>query len=132
MLILFVCVENAGRSQIAEAYAKKFGANAISAGTLPALEINPTVAATMKEDGFDPSNLKPKVLTNEMIESASVIVTMGCAIQDVCPTPLVKSMRKTVLEWHIEDPKHKPIEKVREIRDDIKNKVLDLLHQQGA
>ncbi|EFD92764.1 MAG: low molecular weight phosphotyrosine protein phosphatase [Candidatus Parvarchaeum acidophilus ARMAN-5] len=130
MLILFVCVENAGRSQIAEAYAKRLGRDAVSAGTMPAEKVNPLVIKVMKEDGIDISAAHPKLLTKEMILAASLVVTMGCSVQDVCPAPLIKDMQKKIIEWHIEDPNGKSIEKIREIRDTIKTKVSDILNKQ--
>ena len=127
--VLFVCVENAGRSQMAEAFAKKHGANAISAGTRPSDEINPTVVSVMREKGVDLSTVKPKILTTQMIEEAELVVTMGCSAEDLCPAQLLARMRKKLLEWNLDDPKDQPIQKVREIRDEIERKVEDLLSQ---
>jgi arsenate reductase len=125
--VLFVCVENAGRSQMAEAIARSYGIDAASAGTIPASAINQTVVEAMKERGFSLTASKPKLLTPEMIEAADTVVTMGCRVEDVCPKPLVVRMEKKLLDWHIEDPKGKPLEDVRKIRGEIENRVIDLL-----
>jgi len=124
--VLFVCVENAGRSQMAEAFAKKHGMNARSAGTIPSARINPTVADAMRERGIDISSNQPKILTPELIRDARLVVTMGCSIEEACPKPIIAQMRKKLIEWHLEDPKGKPLEEVRKIRDEIESKVRDL------
>lgn len=124
--MLFVCVENAGRSQMAEAFAKKHGMNARSAGTIPSAQINPTVVDAMRERGIDISSNQPKILTPELIRDARLVVTMGCSIEEACPKPIIAQMRKKLIEWHLEDPKGKPLEEVRKIRDEIESKVRDL------
>jgi len=126
--ILFVCVENAGRSQMAEAFAKKFGADrfiASSAGNKPAEKINPIVVEAMREKGIDISGNKPKLITSQMAYDADLIVTMGCNDQGICPGPFFKP----TMDWELEDPKGKSIEKVREIRDQIESQVLELIKQ---
>ena len=126
--ILFVCVENAGRSQMAEAFANHYGKgkiSATSAGIKLADDVNPTVVKVMKEKGIDISTNRPKLATPQMVEEADLIVTMGCGTKDLCPGPFFK----TTVDWGLEDPKDKPIEKVREIRDDIERKVKTLLDQ---
>jgi arsenate reductase len=123
--ILFVCVENAGRSQIAEALAKTYGEGkleATSAGTMPTNEVNPVVVQVMREKGIDLSTNKPKLITREMVQDADTIIVMGCSAEGFCPAPLLNK----VVDWGIEDPKGKPIEKVREIRDEIERKVRKL------
>lgn len=125
--VLFVCVENAGRSQMAEAIARSYGVDASSAGTLPATKINPTVVQAMKERGFNLTSNKPKVLTDQMIEAADYVVTMGCRVESVCPKPLIVKMEKKLLDWQIDDPKDRPIEEVRRIRAQIENQVIELL-----
>jgi len=127
MKYLFVCVENAARSQMAEAFAREMGIEAASAGTLPASSINPDVIKVMQEIGIDMSGYKPKLLTMEMIERADVVVTMGCSIEGVCPAPMLRKMKKKLIEWNIEDPNGKPIEEVRRIRDEIKEKIISLV-----
>ncbi len=127
--ILFVCVENAGRSQIAEAFANQYGdgkITAASAGNKPAEKVNPTVVEVLKEKGINISNNKPKLLTFQMAQDADLVVTMGCNDQGVCPGPFFKP----TVDWKLEDPKGKPIEKVREIRDQIENKVQELIRKE--
>jgi arsenate reductase len=120
-----VCVENAGRSQMAEAFTKKYGKDkiiAFSAGNKPADKINPTVLDAMKEKGIDISLNKPKLLTYQMTEDADLIVTMGCNDKGICPGPFFKP----TIEWKLDDPKGKSIEQVRLIRDEIERKVQKL------
>jgi len=124
--ILFVCVENAGRSQMAEGFAKHYGkgkVEVISAGTVPSNEINPLVIQVMQEKGIDISKNTPKLITNQMVQEADTIIVMGCSAQGFCPAPLLGK----VIDWQIEDPKGKPIEKVREIRDEIEKRVKELI-----
>jgi protein-tyrosine-phosphatase len=125
--VLFVCVGNAGRSQMAQAFAEKYGLKASSAGTVPSSKVNPLVVEAMKEKGIDISSNRPKVLTTEMINRASLVITMGCSVAEVCPKPTLAQMQKKLIDWNLPDPKGKPIEKVREIRDEIERKVTDLL-----
>ena len=125
--VLFVCVENAGRSQMAEAIARSYGIEASSAGTLPATTINPIVIQAMKERGFNLTSNKPKMLTDQMIEDADYVVTMGCRVESVCPKPLIVKMEKKLLDWHIDDPKGRTIEEVRKIRAQIENQVIEVL-----
>ena len=128
--ILFVCVENAGRSQMAEAFANKYGKEKFtfsSAGNKPAEKVNPVVAQVMKEKGIDISMNKPKLLTYQMAQDADLIVTMGCNDQGICPGPFFKP----TVDWKLEDPKGKPIEKVREIRDDIERQVQKLISEES-
>lgn len=127
--VLFVCVENAGRSQMAEAFAKKYGRDkieAFSAGNKPAGEVNPLVVEVMKEKGIDISTNKPRLLTYQMAQDADLIVTMGCNEQGICPGPFFKP----TVDWKLEDPKGKPIDKVRDIRDEIERRVKTLLQSQ--
>src|SRR5918995_2266286 len=125
-VILFVCVENAGRSQMAEGffnqrYAPR-GYRAISAGTRPASQINPIAVQTMKEVGIDINSQKSKVITEVMIKSSEKSVNMGCLGREECPLLFMNN----VIEWKIEDPKGKPIEKVRVIRDEIERQVKEI------
>ena len=125
--ILFVCVENAGRSQMAEAFFKKYAKNqfnVISAGTSPSSHLNPVVVSVMNELGIDLENQKPQLLSSSMIENSNKTVNMGCMDKESCPSLFVKD----VDDWNIEDPKGKSIEDVRKIRDQIKNNVLNLLN----
>jgi len=126
--VLFVCVENAGRSQMVEAFAKKYGQDKFtvsSAGNKPADKVNPVVVEVMKEKGFDISMNKPKMITAKMAMDTDLIVTMGCNDQGICPGPFFKP----TIEWKLEDPKGKPLEKVREIRDEIERKVQRLIEE---
>jgi len=120
---LFVCVQNSGRSQMAEAFARKYGLKASSAGTLPADSVNPVVVKLMKERGLDISSNRPKLLTKEMIDAASLVITMGCSVEAVCPRPMLAKMQKKLVDWSLEDPKGKPEPEVREIRDEIERRV---------
>jgi len=124
--VLFVCVENACRSQMAEAFLNKLSSGKIvaaSGGVKPAEKVNPNAVEVMREIGIDMSQQKPKMLTREMIEEADKVITMGCGA-DVCPAPLVESE-----DWGIEDPSGKPIDKFREVRDQIKAKVEKLIRE---
>jgi len=128
MKVLFVCVENSGRSQMAEAFAKTYGKGkieTISAGTMPAKEVNPVVVQVMREKGIDLSDNKPKLVTTQMVQEADKVIVMGCSAEGFCPAPLLDK----VLDWGIEDPRDKPIEKVREIRDEIERKVKKLVEE---
>jgi len=124
--ILFVCVENAGRSQMAEAFADYYGKGkieALSAGTMPSTEVYPIVVQVMWEKGIDISKNKPKLVNNQMVQEADVIIVMGCDARGFCPA----SFLSKVVDWKLEDPKGKPIEKVREIRDEIETRVKRLI-----
>ncbi|HYC26548.1 MAG TPA: arsenate reductase ArsC [Nitrososphaerales archaeon] len=121
--VLFVCVENAGRSQMAEAFAKKRGLDATSAGTLPGEVVNPMVAEAMAEKGYDVGTNKPKMLTLEMIERADLVITMGCSVEKVCPRPMLMKMNKKLVDWGLDDPKGKSLAQVRKIRDEIEERV---------
>ncbi len=124
--VLFVCVENAGRSQMAEAFFRKFTENrfnVISAGTTPSKELNPIVVQVMKEIGIDMNNQNPKMLSESMISNSFKTVNMGCMDKESCPALFVKD----VIDWNIPDPKEKTIEQIREIRDQIKTEVLNLI-----
>lgn len=124
--ILFVCVENAGRSQMAEGFFNKYapkGYEGISAGTKPVSQINPIAVEVMREVGIDISNQKSKEVTDDMIRNSSNIVNMGCMEKKSCPTLFLQNL----LDWNIEDLKDKPIKKVREIRDEIDQRVKELV-----
>jgi len=124
--ILFVCVENACRSQMAETFFNKLASGkaiAMSAGTKPSNRVNSKAIKVMKENGIDMDKQKPKLLTQEMIENADKLITMGCEA-DFCPAPYLKTE-----DWKIEDPSGKSIEKFREVRDKIKQKVEKLIEE---
>ncbi len=123
--VLFVCVENAGRSQMAEGFFRKYapkGWAPISAGTRPTPEINPLAVEVMKEVRIDISKQRPKELSEEFIRSSTLNVNMGCVDKTECPAVFLGKY----VDWNIEDPKGKPIEKVREIRDNIEEKIKEL------
>src|SRR5438445_1993130 len=124
--LLFVCVHNAGRSQIAEAFAKRYGLKASSAGTMPSSAVNPIVVQVIREKGIDLSSNVPRMLTSEMISDAVLIVTMGCLVEEVCPRPMLAKRQKKLVDWQLDDPKDQPIEKVRRIRDASESKVKEL------
>ena len=124
--ILFVCVENAGRSQMAEAFFRKFTEgkfNVNSAGTVPSGNLNPVAVEVMKEIGIDMTKQSPKTISNSMISNSFKTVNMGCMDKESCPALFVKD----VLDWNISDPKEKSIDDVREIRDQILKEVLYLV-----
>jgi protein-tyrosine-phosphatase len=124
--ILFVCVENAGRSQMAEAFFRKYlpiGFEPISAGTKPAVNVNPVVVQVMKEVGVDIENNSPKNISQQMIDDAEKAVNMGCMDKESCPALFLKD----TVDWQIQDPKGKMIEEVREIRDQIEQKIKDFI-----
>lgn len=125
-VILFVCVENAGRSQMAEGffnqkYAPK-GYRAISAGTRPVSQINPLAVQVMEEVGIDISSQKSKIITEDMIKSSEKSVNMGCMDKTECPLLFINN----IVDWGVEDPKGKPLEKVRGIRDEIERRVKEI------
>ena len=124
--ILFVCVENSNRSQMAEAFARRLGLAASSAGTVPSSKVNQVAVQAMREKGIDIASNRPRLLTNEMIDEAGVVVTMGCSVEEACPKPMLAQMHKKLIDWDLDDPKGKPIEEVREIRDEIERRVIGL------
>jgi protein-tyrosine-phosphatase len=122
--ILFVCVHNAGRSQMAAALTEKLGSDAVrvsSAGTEPADSVNPAVVEAMREKGIDLSGRKPRMLQDQGVRRADVVITMGCG--DACPIYPGKRYE----DWDLPDPSGKPVETVREIRDHIEERVRALL-----
>ncbi|MBS7659777.1 arsenate reductase ArsC [Candidatus Bathyarchaeota archaeon] len=124
-LVLFICVENRFRSQIAEAYFNKYapsGWRAISAGLKPAIEVHPNAVKLMLEEGIDISHKKPQILTDEMRKTADIVV-LACS--GACP--IVHSGH--VEKWGIPDPAEMPIEEARRIRDEIKTRVLGLIER---
>jgi arsenate reductase len=122
--VLFVCLHNAGRSQMSAALFERAAAGkhaALSAGTIPAEHVHPEVIAVMQELGIDLSDRKPQLLTRELAEQADVVVTMGCG--DACPY----IPGKHYIDWDLTDPKGQPLDEVRAIRDDIAQRVEELL-----
>ena len=127
--VLFACIHNAGRSQMAAAWFNALPdpekARAISAGTEPGTRVHPEVLEVMKEAGVDLSNQSPQFLSDELARTATLLVTMGCG--EACP--VVPGLRRA--DWPLEDPKGKPLARVREIRDEVKDRVLRLLAEEG-
>ncbi|MEX0832490.1 MAG: arsenate reductase ArsC [Actinomycetota bacterium] len=127
--VLFVCVHNAGRSQIAAALLERKGNGKVrvrSAGTTPAEEINPSVVEVMREVGIDLSREVPKKMTDEAVREADVVITMGCG--DACPV----YPGKRYLDWDLPDPSGKTVDEVRNIRDEIARRVAVLLDELEA
>jgi arsenate reductase len=123
--VLFVCVHNAGRSQMAEAFFNRMAkrkAKGSSAGTEPSEKVNPVVVEAMREVGIDISQRKPKMLTFEMLEKADQVVTMGCSVDKACPASFVPTE-----DWELDDPEGRPLEQVRRIRNEIRAKVETLI-----
>lgn len=127
--VLFACIHNAGRSQMAAAWfnalADKTKAHAISAGTEPGPRVHPEVLQAMREVGIDLEGVSPRRLTDELAQTSAILITMGCGEQ--CPH--VPGLRR--MDWPLEDPKGKPVERVREIREDVKKRVAELLAAEG-
>jgi arsenate reductase len=122
--VLFVCVHNAGRSQMAAAYLRTLGAGRIevrSAGSAPAGSVNPAAVEAMAEDGIDMSAELPKVLTTEAVRESDVVITMGCG--DACPI----FPGKRYEDWKLDDPAGQGVDAVRPIRDEIKARILALI-----
>jgi arsenate reductase len=123
--VLFACVHNAGRSQMAAAFFNAIAdprkATAISAGTAPGPRVHPEVLETMKERGIDLSAVQPRKLTDDLARGAALLVTMGCG--EACPH--VPGLRRD--DWPLEDPKGKSVERVREIRDDVERRIRQLV-----
>lgn len=127
--VLFACVHNAGRSQMAAAWFNRLcdptKAKAISAGTQPGERVHPEVVQAMREAGIDLAAVKPQLLTEELAKQATLLVTMGCG--DACP--FIPGLKK--IDWDLRDPKNQSIIVVRQIRDDIRQRVSQLLAEQG-
>jgi arsenate reductase len=127
--VLFACVHNAGRSQMGAAWfnllADGSKARAVSAGTEPGARVHPEVLAAMNEVGVDLSSASPRFLSDELARSTTMLITMGCG--EACPH--VPGVLRD--DWPLEDPKGKSIERVRAIRDEVKERVLRLLEREG-
>ena len=127
--VIFACIHNAGRSQMAAAWfnalANPAEARAVSAGTAPGPRVHPEVLAAMNEVGIDLSRQAPQLLTDALARDAQMLVTMGCGEQ----CPVVPGLQRD--DWPLEDPKGKPLARVREIRDDVKQRVQRLIEQRG-
>jgi len=128
-VVIFACVHNAGRSQMAAAWFNRLAdprkATAISAGTQPGPRVHPEVLSAMAEVGIDLSQAQPRLLTDELAAGARLLITMGCG--EACP--YVPGLHRA--DWPLEDPKNKPVERVREIRDEIRGRVAELVRREG-
>jgi arsenate reductase len=127
--VLFVCVHNAGRSQMAAGWLAHLAGDAVevrSAGSLPADQVNPAAVEAMTEVGIDISAQKPKVLTTDAVQASDVVITMGCG--DACPI----FPGKRYLDWALDDPAGQGVEAVRPIRDDIETRIRGLLAELGV
>jgi arsenate reductase (thioredoxin) len=127
---VFACVHNAGRSQMAAAWLNQLAdpakARAVSAGTEPGARVHPEVLAVMREVGVDLSGAIPQKRTDDLARGASMLITMGCG--EACP--VIPGLRRD--DWPLEDPKGKPIERVREIRDEVRRRIEDLIRREGV
>jgi arsenate reductase len=127
--VIFACIHNAGRSQMAAAWFNKLAnpdeARAVSAGTDPGTRVHPEVLEAMKEVGVDLSDQTPQKLTDDLARAADMLITMGCGEQ----CPVVPGLKRD--DWPLEDPKGKPLARVREIRDELKQRVERLLDERG-
>lgn len=128
--VIFACVHNAGRSQMAAAFFNQLAdptkAKAVSAGTEPGTRVHPEVLEVMREVGIDLSQAQPQKLTQELAEGASLLITMGCG--DKCP--YVPGLRRD--DWPLSDPKGRPLDEVRKTRDEVRSRVQALLQTEGA
>jgi arsenate reductase (thioredoxin) len=127
--VLFVCVHNAGRSQMAAGWLRSLAGDAVevrSAGSLPGDRVNPAAVEAMAEVGIDISDQRPKVLTTDAVEASDVVITMGCG--DACPV----FPGKRYLDWELEDPAGQGVDAVRPIRDEIERRIRGLLAELGV
>ena len=127
--VLFVCVHNAGRSQMAAAYLEALGGGKVevrSAGSAPGNAVNPAAVEAMAEEGIDMSAAQPKILTDEAVQASDVVITMGCG--DTCPY----FPGTTYLDWQLDDPAGQGVDAVRPMRDEIKRRVTALLTELGV
>lgn len=127
--VLFVCVHNAGRSQMAAGYLRRLSGGAVevrSAGSEPADQVNPSAVAAMAEAGIDITAERPKILTNEAVKESDVVITMGCG--DTCPI----FPGKRYEDWDLDDPAGQGLDAVRPIRDEIRGRIVKLLSELGV
>ena len=128
-IILFVCVHNAGRSQMAAGFLNALNSTkliAVSAGTIPSAQVNPIVVQAMREKGIDISKAIPKIITQEIADKAHQIITMGCSIEETCPSTFLVTE-----DWGLDDPAGQPLDKVRAIRDQVELKVNELIGRES-
>lgn len=129
--ILFICVENSSRSQMAEGFARSKGIIASSAGTFPASAINQFAIEVMTEKGIDISGAKPKAITEQMVQDADVVVLTDSSLEKSIPKNIRKKFGKKLVVWSISDPRGQPIEVVRFVRNSIERDLNSLLLQKG-
>jgi arsenate reductase len=127
---IFACIHNAGRSQMAaaifNALADPAKARAVSAGTNPGTRVHPEVVQVMREEGIDLAGASPQLLTDQLARGASALITMGCG--EACPA--IPGLQRD--DWPLEDPKGKPVEQVRRIRDEVRARVETFVHSEGV
>ena len=129
MKVLFVCIHNSGRSQMAEAFTRKLSGGLVdanSAGTMAIDGLNPVVVEVMEERGVPLVGHYPKVIDQQMVDAADYAYTMGCAVDESCPAVFVPGE-----DWGLEDPAGQPIDKVRKIRDEVEARVRAMLADMG-
>jgi protein-tyrosine-phosphatase len=127
--VLFVCVHNAGRSQMAAGYLQHLAGDRVevrSAGSMPGNQVNPSAVAAMAEEGIDISSAQPKILTTEAVQASDYVITMGCG--DACPI----FPGKRYLDWALDDPAGQGVEAVRPIRDEIRGLIEGLIAEIDA
>lgn len=123
--VLFVCVRNSGRSQMAEAFFNRLASGktlAVSAGTQPADAVDPAVVTVMREVGIDISRRRPRALSPELADHAERVISMGCGVEESCPATLT-----IVEDWGLDDPKGESLDRVRQIRDEVRERVSRLV-----
>ena len=128
--VLFVCLHNSGRSQMAEAFFNRLAAGraeAVSAGTEPADSVDPVVVTVMREVGIDLSRRQPKALSHELVDRAEWVISMGCGVEESCPVTLAIAE-----DWGLADPEGEPLDRVRQVRDEIRARVADLVETMTA
>ena len=130
--ILFICIENSSRSQMAEGFARARGMNATSAGTFPASQISSLVVQAMKEKGIDISSAKPKAITEQMVQEANVVVLTDASLEELLPKNIRKKIGKKLVAWSISDPQGQPIEVVRFVRDGIERSLNSMFAKEGT
>lgn len=128
--VLFLCIENSSRSQMAEGFARRLGMPASSAGTFPSTHVNPLVVQAMKEKGIDIAGHHTKEVTEGMVEGARLVVLTDGSLKQGMEKGLLKRMKKKTVEWSIPDPQGRPLEEIRLIRDEIERKVSELYSEQ--
>ena len=129
MRLLFVCVHNAGRSQMAAGFLSASGSTTLaaeSAGTMPTEQVNPVVVEAMLEKHIDIGGAKPKLLTQDIADGAHQVITMGCSIEEACPATFMLTE-----DWGLDDPAGQPMDEVRQIRNQIEQKIIELITRES-